>query len=63
MVDRTDRLMNADTPLVQDSETPNHVELVLPEQGVVAELHESVFMSLFHDGMRIITGEAADDYK
>lgn len=62
-MERSDAIINQDHPVVQEAQTEDHLELVLPETGVAVEMHAEVFMSLFADGMRIITGETMDDYR
>lgn len=54
-MERSDAIINQDHPVVQDAEREEHVELVLPESQIVVEMHHEVFMSLFTQGMRIIT--------
>lgn len=62
-MDRADMVANADRPVVQDSECDDHVELILPQSDIVVQLHHDVFLSLFADGMRIITGTPVDDLR
>lgn len=59
-MDRADTLINTDRPVVQESTRENHVELVLPSEGVTVEMHHDEFLEVFGDGMRIITGVDAN---
>lgn len=53
----SDALINGDHPVVQEHPRDGHIELVLPREDVTVVMEESVFMSVFGQGMRIITGE------
>lgn len=61
-MDKADLIANADRPVVQESRKEDHVELVLPKAGTTVEMHEEVFLEVFGEGMRIITGMTAEEY-
>lgn len=55
MVEPSDALINADRPVVQDADEPDHVDIYFPSLDETVQMHHEVFLATFGEGMRIIT--------
>lgn len=61
-MDKFDELANAEQPIVQESDVAGRVELYLPAINHTVVMDEEVFMSVFAQGMRIITDEHVGEF-
>lgn len=55
-MDEADRIMNADSPVVQDCEDSEFIEIVWPKEERVMMLHETVAMSMCAEILGTVTG-------